>query len=55
MTNIFKANIDSKISNFCFNTMLRFLNLTLSLTNIKHDRDNMYDIENIINKKKRLN
>lgn len=55
ITKIFTAKIDSKISDFCFDSMLRFLNLTLSLTNIKHDRDNIYDIENIYDKRKRLN
>ena len=55
LTKIFTAKIDVKISDFCFDSMLRFLNLTLSLTNIKHDRDNIYDIENIYDKRKRLN
>ena len=55
MTKIFREKVDSKISNFCFESIIRGLNLTVSLTNINHDKDNIYDIENISDDKKRLN
>ena len=55
ITEVIRTKIDSKISNFCFETIQRYLNLTVSLTNINHDRDNLYDIENIWEEKNRPN
>jgi hypothetical protein len=55
ITEVIKTKIDSKISNFCFETIKHYLNLTVSLTNINHDRDNLYDIENICEENNRPN
>ena len=55
LTNIFREKVNSKISDFCFDSIKRALNLTLSITNINHDKDNIYNIENITDDKKRLN
>ena len=55
MTKIFREKINSKITDFCFESVERFLNLALSISNINHDKDNIYDIENISDEKKRLN
>ena len=53
LTQVIRKRIDSKINIICFETIQRFLNLTVSLTNINHDRDNIYDIENIWEEKNR--
>ena len=55
MTKIFREKVDSKIADFCFEGVLRALNLTISISNIEHDIDNIYDMENITDDKKRLN
>ena len=44
MTKIFREKINSKITDFCFESVERFLNLALSISNINHDKDNIYDI-----------
>ena len=55
ITEVIRTKIDSKISDFCFETIKRYLNLTVSLTNISHDRDNLYDIENYWEEQNRPN
>ena len=55
ITQVIRKRIDSKINKICFETIQRFLNLTVSLTNINHDRDNIYNIENIWEEKNRPN
>ena len=55
ITRIFRENVESKISNFCLKSVMHILNLSISISNINHDRDNIYDIENISDDKKRLN
>lgn len=55
MTKLFKEKVESKISDFCFEGVIRALNLTISISNIEHDIDNIYDVENITDDKKRLN
>ena len=55
ITKIFREKTESKISDFCFEGVIRVLNLALSISNINYDRDNIYDFENIIDDKKRLN
>ena len=54
MTKLFREKVESKISDFCFEGVIRALNLTISISNIEHDIDNIYDIENIKDDKKRL-
>ena len=55
MTKLFREKVESKISDFCFEGVIRALNLTISISNIEHDIDNIYDVENISDDKKRLN
>ena len=55
MTKLFREKVESKISDFCFEGVIRALNLTISISNIEHDIDNIYDVENITDDKKRLN
>ena len=55
MTKLFREKVESKISDFCFEGVIRALNLTISISNIEHDIDNIYDVENICDDKKRLN
>ena len=55
ITEVFTTKINSKINEFCFQTIQRYLNLTIFLMNINHDRDNLYDLENISKEKKRSN
>ena len=54
-TKLFREKVESKISDFCFEGVIRALNLTISISNIEHDIDNIYDVENITDDKKRLN
>ena len=55
MTKLFREKVESKISDFCFEGVIRALNLTISISNIEYDIDNIYDVENITDDKKRLN
>ena len=55
ITQILKNKIYSKISNFCFESVKHFLNLTVSISFINHDRDNIYDMENIVDGENYLN
>ena len=55
MTKLFREKVESKISDFCFEGVIRALNLIISISNIEHDIDNIYDVENISDDKKRLN
>ena len=55
ITQIFKDKIYPKIPNFCFESVKHFLNLVISISYIKYDRDNIYDIENIFDGEQRLN
>lgn len=55
MTKLFREKVESKISDFCFEGIIRALNLTISISSIEHDIDNIYDVENITDDKKRLN
>jgi len=55
MTKIFREKVDKKISDFCFEGVIRVLNLAVSISSIEHDIDNIYDVENISDDIKRLN
>lgn len=55
ITNTFRKSVNSKISPFCFEGIIHILNIAVSLIHINHDIDNIYNIENMIDDKKRLN
>ena len=55
MTKIFREKVDKKISDICFEGVIRVLNLAVSISSIEHDIDNIYDVENISDDIKRLN